>query len=300
MHAQLIATALALAGSALAGTSSSISFTKVTTTSVVSMFDLNQTVSTTTAEPVAEHTAACTVCPKDFDRNWNADSVLNDTRKHHSGFKLFAYKDDMPEVGFPLHVLSHKEDRKGMWQFKFGNPLYPNENAELYQPKWNLHDKSLQTDGSTPINKTLYFRLYNGDYPRDTENWIGIVYHTIATASKRQKEYKKENNAELIAKKGWSLEREADNPLAYILKGSKPDGNFFACIGEKNVPEDVLPLTTDSDEAPDVSDLLHVSAFLDNLELVYSAEQPKHDFETPGNSVKERKGCVPVTIKVCC
>jgi len=301
MHAQLIATALALAGSALAGTSSSSSFTKVTTTSTASMFDLNQTVSTTTAEPVAEHTAACTVCPKDFDRNWNADSVLNDTRKHHSSFKLFAYMDDDSD-GLPLHVVSHKENRKDMWQFKFGSPFNISENSHMYQPKWNLHDNALQTDGSAPINKTLYFRLYNGEYPKDTENWIGTVYHTIATSSRTKSKYKKEK-ADLVAKKGWTLEREDDDPLAYVLKGSKPEGRFFACFDQDTVEKDVLPLMngSESGEPFGIRALLRFSSFLNNLELVYSADEPENDLlVTPGNTVVKSKGCGPITIKVCC
>jgi hypothetical protein len=295
MHARLIATALALASSAFAGTTTSIS-----TTLTMSNLTPNHTESTSST---AEHTAACTVCPKDYDRNWNADRVINDTRKHHSSFKLFAYWKDTPEVRFPLHVLSHKESRKDMWQFKFGSPFNnsENDNATVFQPKWNLHDKSLETDGSAPIKETLYFRLYNGNYPKDTENWIGAVYHTIAVANKNKNKYKKENDSKLVAKKGWSLERENDDPLAYVLKGSEPAGNFYACFDQDTAVNDALPLITggDNDEQPDISTLLHASSFLANLELVYSANVPKHEFATPGNSLVQSKGCTRVIVKVC-
>jgi len=290
MHAQLITTALVLAGSAFAaGKSSSIS-----STSTVTLFDLNSTVSTSSAE----HTSACTVCPKDYDRNWHSDSVLNDTRKHHTGFRLFANAKGVP-VDFPLHVLSHKDSREDMWQLKFGNPINFTANSDSDQPKWNLHDNSLQTDGSAPVNKTLYFRLYNGNYPKDTENWIGPVFRTIATTIKNKKNYKKEN-ADLIARKGWSLERDNDDPLSYVLKGSHPAGNFFACRGLDADEKDVQPLETDSDEMPDADDFARIYKLASSIDLVYSTLGPKEEFITPGNGLVAQKGCTPVTIKVCC
>jgi hypothetical protein len=299
MHAQLITAALALAGSAFAGKLSSIS-----TTSTITLYAPHHTEPTSTGE----HHSACTVCPKDYDRNWGPDTVLNDTRKHHSSFKLFVFpNDDTFEDGIPLHLVSHKDSRDNMWQLKFSNPMIADDNSDMHQPKWNLHDNSLQTDGSAPINKTLYFRLYDGKYPKDTENWTGPVFHPIATTMKNKKNYKNERNAKLIADKGWSLVRMNDNPLAYTLKGSDPAGNFFACF----VPEatnDVQVVSApikDSDDAErhavNMLDLatLMMSMWKD-FEIVYSAERPKEDFHTTGNSLVDKKGCFPISIKVRC
>ena len=197
MHAQLITAALALAGSAFAG-----KLPNVHTTSTATLYEPKHTEST----GIAEHHSACTVCPKDYDRNWDSDRVLNDTRKHHSSFKLFAVPGNTGEMGIPLHVVSHGESRDNMWQLKLGN-LMNGEDAksQIDQPKWNLYDNSLQTDGSAPINKTLYFRLYDGKYPKDTENWTGTVYHPIATTMKDKETYKNERNAKLIAKRAGHL-----------------------------------------------------------------------------------------------
>lgn len=300
MHAQLITAALALAGSAFAGKLSSIS-----TTSTITLYAPHHTEPTSTGE----HHSACTVCPKDYDRNWNSDRVINDTRKHHSSFKLFAYPNDgSTEAGVPLHVVSHKDSRDNMWQLKFSNPVQADDKSDVHQPKWNLYDHSLQTDGSAPINKTLYFRLYDGKYPKDTENWTGPVFHPIATTMKNKKEYKNERNAKLIAKKGWSLVRENEDPFAYTLKGSEPKGNFFACV----VPDAVNDATVVpeepsifDDEQPDATDMLDLSnammSMMSKLEIVYSKEQrPKEDFDTAGNSLVGAKGCFPITIEVCC
>jgi hypothetical protein len=305
MHAQLITAALALAGSALAG-----KVPKIHTTSTVTFYEPHPTESTTTAE----HASACTVCPKDYDRNWEPDRVINDTRKHHSSFKLFAYLGDEDSAGgkTPLHVVSHKDSRDNMWQLKFSNLPHADDNSDVNQPKWNLHDNSLQTDGSAPINKPLYFRLYDAKYPKDTENWTGPVYHPIATTIKDKKKYKNERNAKLIADKGWSLVREHDDPYSYTLKGSKPAGNFFACV----VPEAMkvaaneaivaqAPADAFDGEEPDAVDMLYLAsammagAMASNLEIVYSAERPRQEFTIAGNSLSGAKGCFPINIKVC-
>lgn len=305
MHAQLITAALALAGSAFAG-----KLPNVHTTSTMTLYEPKHTESTSTAE----HHSACTVCPKDYDRNWNSDRVLNDTRKHHSSFKLFAYPDGIPDeanippqAGMPLHVVSHGDSRDKMWQLKLGSSMNADAKSQSDQPKWNLYDNSLQTDGSAPINDTLYFRLYDGKYPKDTENWTGTVYHPIATTMKNKDTYKNERNAKLIAKKGWSLVREDENPFAYTLKGSKPAGNFFACVIPDDVKDGVSalppPSVFDDEEADpaDVVDLMStVISMVSKLDIVYSEEQPKQEFETAGNSLVDKKGCFPINIKVCC
>jgi hypothetical protein len=301
MHAQLITAALALAGSALAG-----KLSRISTTSTMTLFAPHHTEPTSNGE---QH-LTCTVCPKDYDRNWDSDRVINDTRKHHSSFKLFAYPDgdNSVEAAVPLHVVSHKDSRDNMWQLKFSNPIQADDKSDVHQPKWNLYDNSLQTDGSAPINKTLYFRLYDGKYPKDTENWTGPVFHPIATTIKNKKEYKNERNAKLIANKGWSLVREDKDPFAYTLKGSKPEGNFFACaVPDAMSDATVVPEEPSlfDDEEPDASDMLDLSnammSMMSKLEIVYSAEQrPKRDFATAGNSLVDAKGCFPITIKVRC
>lgn len=301
MHAQLVIAAMALAGSAFAG-----KLPKTHTTSTITMYAAHPTESTSTGE----HHAACTVCPKDYDRNWDSDRVINDTRKHHSSFKLFAYRDGVSdEPGLPIHVVSHKDSRDNMWQLKLGNLMTADPKSHIDQPKWNLYDKSLQTDGSAPINKTLYFRLYDGKYPKDTENWTGPVLHPIATTMKNKKEYKNERNAKLIADKGWSLVREDENPFAYTLKGSKPAGNFFACFVPDAVndalaapaPADIFDdEETDDADMVDLANAMASMASMENsLEIFYSAEHPRHQFDTTGNTLVDKKGCFPITIKVC-
>jgi hypothetical protein len=292
MHSQLITAALALAGSALAGKLSSIS-----TTSTITLYEPHHTEPTNTGE----HHSACTVCPKDYDRNWDSDKVINDTRKHHSSFRLFAHRvgDVFEEAAVPLHVVSHKDSRDNMWQLKFGSHFTADDKSDVHQPKWNLYDHSLQTDGSAPINKTLYFRLYDGKYPKDTENWTGPVFHPIATTMKNKKEYKNERNAKLIATKGWSLVREDDNPFAYTLKGSEPKGNFFACVAQDGIYDAAEPGIFD-DEDFDAADLPDLSDMASKLEIVYSAEHLKQEFFTASNSLVGAKGCFPITIKVCC
>ncbi|GAB7326870.1 hypothetical protein MBLNU13_g10796t1 [Cladosporium sp. NU13] len=297
MHAQLI-TALALAGSAFAGKLPNIS-----TTSTMTLYASKHTESTSTAE----HHSACTVCPKDYDRNWNSDRVLNDTRKHHSSFKLFAYPEEagiQSEAGIPLHVVTHGDSRDNMWQLKLADPMKDDAKSQRDQPKWNLHDNSLQTDGSAPINKTLYFRLYDGKYPKDTENWTATVFHPIATTMKNKKTYKNERNAKLIADKGWSLVRDDENPFAYTLKGSKPEGHFFACVDPDAIKDAMStlppPSVFDDDEADpaDMVDLVSTMiSMVSKLEIVYSEQQPKQEFDTAGNGLVDPKGCRPITIK---
>jgi len=287
MHAQLITAALALAGSAFAGKLSSIS-----TTSTITLYAPNHTKPTTTVE----RRPACTVCPKDYDRNWKNDAVINDTRKHHSNFKLFAFiQDDFEEeeLAFPLHVVSHKDSRDNMWQLKIGSQLDD-------QPSWNLVGNSLQTDGSAPINKTLYFRLYDGKYPKDTEYWTGPVFHPIATTMQNKKEYKNERNAKLVADKGWSLVRENEDPFAFTLKGSKPAGNFFACY-DPDAVEAAAPLSMLDDEELDFAERIGlINSVGSGLEIVNSAVAPRDGFSNAGNSLVNRKGCFPIKIKVCC
>lgn len=275
MHIQYLATTAALAGSAFAGVLASFS-----STSTVTLYPSSST--STQASTVAAPKSSCTVCPhpKDYDRNWEKDRVLNDTSKHHQSFKLFAY---METDRFPLHLQSNRKD---MWSMKFGDPEDPEHNED--QPKWNLHDGGLQTDGSKPIKDKLYFRLFDGKFPKDTEFWTGPVYHDVSTRHPNKATYQKEGNAKLEATKGWSLIRDSKDPRAYVLTGSKPPGNFFMCI---DLPEDEEPTT--SSPVTDFNALY-------KPQLVYSESDPKKPLTLPSNSTSFdiKKGCVPITIKV--
>lgn len=300
MHAQLIAAILAVAGSALGETLPSYS-----STSTVTLYPSD---SPTESKPPAGN-PSCTVCPhpKDYDRNWNSDSVLNDTRKHHRSFKLFAYHKENAEdveARIPLHLLSRSD--KGspdFWNLKLGFGDADSGKHNHFQSRWNLHDNALQTDKSAPINETLYFRLYDAKYSKDTEFWTGTIYHEISIPHENQKEYKKENNAKLVAKKSWSLVRDNENPLAYILKGSKPDGNFYACADFLSAGTEV-PSALGGGETPEFGELLDQNeaaatmvAFLTTGHLVYSAS----DLEEPfAFGTKKPKGCIPLVIKVRC
>lgn len=208
--------------------------------------------------------------------------MLNDTRKHHQSFKLFAYLLEDDETSrVPLHLQS---SRKDMWTMKLGDPQDPEHNKD--QPKWNLHDGSLQTDGSLPIKDTLYFRLFDGKFPKDTEFWTGPVYHEVSTRHPNKATYQKEGNAKLEATKGWSLIRDKSDPRAYVLTGSKPAGNFFLCL---DIPEDATTPTS----------ITELNA-LYKPQLVYSATDPKQLLVLPSNSTSfnSKKGCMSMVIKV--
>lgn len=312
MHAQLIVATLSLAGSVFGGAVS-----KYSSTSTVTLYSPDPTKSTDTAG----HSSACTVCahPKDYDRNWKSDQIINDTRKHHGSFKLFAYikefNDDFLEH-VPVHIQSPK-DRPDMWNWKLG---FAKKNETLEeQPRWNLHDGSLQTDSSAPINDTLYFRLFDAKYPKDTEFWAGTVYHDVTTKHKGKKDYQKEKKAKLVAKKGWSLVRDNDDPLSYILKGSKPEGDFFVCFdspedkirdhlkdGNKRSIGEELASNHELDDADELDELdaddentikVATAALLfDGSQIVYSASKPKGDLVLSKDS--KTKGCAPLIIKV--
>jgi hypothetical protein len=290
MHAQLVAATLALAGSVLGGavpgsSSTSASWSSTTT---VTMFSPDATKPAHATPPAA----SCSVCPhpKDWDRNWDSDAVLNDTRKHHKSFKLFAHPGDYDELRFPLHLISRKSS-KDMWNLKFGSIEDPSLNP--HQPRWNLHDGSLQTDGSAPINDTVHFRLFDGMYSKDTEYWTGTVYHDVSTTHQSKRKYHKEGNAKLIAKSGWSLVREHDDPASYILKGTKPAGGFFVCIDQEAA--DKVPSTT----APDFLDQ-YKTWLANSANIVYTASELKDGFRLSTNihHLITQKGCSPLTIRV--
>jgi hypothetical protein len=296
MHAQLVATTLALAGSAFGG-----ALTGKPTTSTFTLYSPGTTESTTAASPT------CTFCsnfphPKDTDRNWETDKVINDTTKHHRSFKLFAYPKDpdneLDSRGYPLHLQVHESASKDdLWALHLGT--LPDHGNTTVQPTWNLHDGSLQTDGSKPIKDTLYFRLFDGKYSKDTEFWTGSVFRDVSTKHQNQRHFKNANDAKLVAKDGWSLVRDGDNTKSYLLKGSKPPGEFFTCYDLEDVA-DVPDAMLESEEGPEG----FVKGFLTNIgitQLVYSAEAHLKDgfalsTKTPG----VKKGCFPLTIKVRC
>jgi hypothetical protein len=293
MHAQLVAAILALAGSAFGEASSSKH-----STSIVTLFTPGPSHSTTAASP------SCTFCsnhphPKDTDRNWGPDTVLKDTTKHHRSFKLFAYPkeaDNELVTRSPLHLVVHESASKDdLWALHLGS--LPDDAPTTIQPSWNLHDGSLQTDGSAPINDTLYFRLFDSKYPKDTEFWTGSVFRDVSTKHQNQKRFKNEKGAKLEAKEGWSLVRDGDNAKAYLLKGSKPAGDFFACYEVEDI-ENFPDAMLETEQNP--KDIL--KDFLTNIgssHLVYSAEEHlKEGFALSTKTPGVKKGCMPLTIKV--
>lgn len=303
MHAQLIATILAVAGSALGGTLPSYS-----STSTVTLYPSD---SPTESKPPAGN-PSCTVCPhpKDYDRNWKSESVLNDTRKHHSSFKLFAYPGEVMEGGeearIPLHLLSKSDaGSPDFWSLHLAVEHGIDHNKD--QPRWNLHDNTLQTDKSALIGKTLYFRLYDGKYNQDTEFWAGPVFHDVSVPHENQEIYKKANKAKLVAKKSWSLERDSENPLAYILKSSKPKGSFFACVDSESFIDNAGSIHEDMPEAGNELNESQLEAALipklfKGSQIVYSESNPKEPFSLPAKGAisQKAKGCMPLVIKVRC
>lgn len=225
MHARIITASLALASPALAGvlgkTTSTVTEdvwvegpSEVPTTSIKPV----ETVPTTKpAEPIGK-------CPppKDIDRHWDEDRILNDTTKHHGHFKLFAYAKNFTggpgeedESHLAVHVKMHP-GRKDIWDLVLGDDDKPEEN--IFQPKWNLKKNSLETDGSTPINDKLFLRLFPKELPGDSRDWITnpnegkqshrkdhkgpVVYGPVLTTNNNKRKYHKEDNAKLVAKDG--------------------------------------------------------------------------------------------------
>jgi hypothetical protein len=289
MHAQLVAATLALAGSAFGEALSG-----KRTTSTVTLFSPGPMDSTTAAN------TSCTFCsnhphPKDTDRNWDADRVINDTTKHHHGFKLFAYPKDTEDERIPLHLITHESaDKDDMFALHFPMSDDPEENKN--QPRWNLHDGSLQTDGSLPIKDILYFRLFDGKFPKDTEFWTGPVLRDVSTKNQNQKRFQNAKDVKLVAKEGWSLVRDGDNALEYLLKGSKPGGDFFACYDLESIAGAV-----ESEDSSPKDFIKHLLTLIGTSHLVYSAEEHlKEGFNLSTKTPGVKKGCMPLTIKVSC
>ena len=222
MHAGIVATSLALAGPALAGV---LAHTTSTVTTDV-WIDAPSDVPATSIKPVAtiptikpaKPTETCTP-PKDIDRHWNEDRVLNDTTKHHGHFKLWAHfkmpEGEPEDIRLAVHLKMH-EERKDIWDMVLGPEDNPPEN--VFQPRWNLIKNGLETDGSAPINDKLYLRLFPSELHGDTRGWITnpeegkkshckdfkgpVVYGSMLTTNKSKRTYHKENDAKLIAKDG--------------------------------------------------------------------------------------------------
>ncbi|KAM0718485.1 hypothetical protein Q7P37_005555 [Cladosporium fusiforme] len=222
MHFRNIAIPLALASPALAGV-----LAHTTTSTTVSLWvDEPTPLHKPTHEPTAIHEPkepapaeehhkgppAGPFCPhpKEIDRHWEEESTLNDTTKHHSNFTLFAAPTNpkYSNVRFPVHLKEHPQ-RKDIWTVNLTMHLPQAKFAEEQQPKWNLKQGGLQTDASAPINDTLYFRLFETSWKRDTRGWA--------------------------AKKGAMLPVLTTNPnkktFSYTLSNKKfgPNAGFVVC-----------------------------------------------------------------------
>lgn len=205
--------------------------------------------------------------PSEYVPNWNKHAILNDTRKHHTGFKLFAeLRDSSPSdlpKRFAVHARQH-EDRKDIWNVK----LFPSMDQGMkglkaaglnfddllkmappsgksflqemkafnsHQPRWNIADNRLKTlkNNSEPINDDLYFRLFEDKVTKDTSDFHGHVFRSMLTTNSNKDKYQKEKNAKLIGKKSWQLVREPHPSFDYTLKNKDTKGGFYWCLDSK-------------------------------------------------------------------
>ena len=207
----------------------------------------------------------CPDCPHPSEHNpqWEKHAVLNDTRKHHNGFKLFA-ELHAPPSDFPARFAVHArqyEGRKDIWNIKLFPSVMedalqemgvnytdvlkvapPSAKAQMeemrafnaHQPRWNLANNRLETrsNDSAPVNDTLYLRLFEDKDVKDTSQSHGKVYRTMLTTNPTKKKYNKEHNAKLIANKSWQLVRDADPSLEYFVRNKDTKGGFFWCVDQ--------------------------------------------------------------------
>lgn len=312
MHVRVLAAGLAMAGSALAGTipgTLPVEPTKIIATTFLDLY---------THAPIKgpQPTSACPSCdvphPKEWDPNWEKDAVLNDTTKHHKSFKLFAYpRGADSDMKLPVHIRQHP-DHKNVWSIKAA--IDSEGRMDEHQPKWNLHNKGLETDGSAPIKDKLYFRLWEPKISTHNPQH----YREMLTKDKGQKKYKQENNSKLVGRKSWSLVRDDKNPAAYELVGADPAGKFFFCVDLKTVKslkslagESTDPFHKDNPfhGKLDDKDKVHLFKAMEKLlvdglgDLVYSNDKPNFEsgFGEEG-LLLDHKGvaqiCTPSVLKV--
>jgi len=276
-------------------------------------------------------TSTCPECPhpSEYDPQWAQHAVLNDTLKHHNGFKLFAEPEGLPHfpMRFAVHVREH-EGRKDIWNIKLfpsalddalkemGTNLSeiikatpPSERAELeklnsnfHQPRWNLADNRLETRSrdSAPVDDTLYLRLFEDKDLKDTSQFHGgKVYRTVLTTNPSKNKYNKEHNAKLLAKKSWQLVRDADPSTEYSVKDKDIKGNFFWCTSKEKI-EAFTKLTEDTpnkeknkENKENFLDVLRATGSHDGGELRYIDSNEKLIPLTKGGST-----CMAMKLRV--
>jgi hypothetical protein len=266
----------------------------------------------------------CPKCPKPecahprvYNPNWDKLELLNDTRKNAiNGFKLFAdFGNDMP-VRFAIHAKEHK-DRKDIWNIKMIASNFsstPNEDGDffprqelasmnLHQPRWNLADNRLETrkNESTPIDDTLFLRLYDAKVKKDTTQLKGPVLRTMLTTNSNKNKYGKEGNAKLLGKKSWQLRRDPKEPFHYTLLNKDTKGGFFWCMTDAKafaVLEKAISTMGQEDlEMSDVHDLHKLMGDNEGAELIY-ADSETHDENLTFSMNGVTESCVPITLKV--
>lgn len=248
--------------------------------------------------------------PQVHNSNWNKLALLNDTRKNINGFKLFAEVGNEMPMRFALHAREH-ENRKDIWNVKMvpANDSFTPESVRkelasmnLHQPRWNLADNRLETrsNESTPVDDTLYLRLYDAKVKKDTTELKGPVLRSVLTTNANKNKYGKEGNAKLLAKESWQLRRDTKAPYEYTLLNKDVKGGFFWCMDDKQ-KMDVLAdvLTGMAQEEPDMSNLSNLPNLISGnggAELVYVDSENNDMFTFINNRITEH--CIPVTLKV--
>lgn len=214
MHFRNIAIPLTLATPALAGV-----LAHTTTSTTVSLW-VEEATPAPSHEPEPAHEASkpeesaeghnpspsCHLPkPHEVDRHWDDERILNDTTKHHRNFQLFAVPKgaEKDNVRFPIHLKEHAS-RKDIWTLNTTIHIPQSDLAGAQQPRWNLKQGGLQTDNSAPINDTLYFRLFESGWKRDTRAWAAKkgAYLPVLTTNPNKKTYHREHNAKLVGRDG--------------------------------------------------------------------------------------------------
>jgi hypothetical protein len=267
---------------------------------------------------VAPTTKACADCPhpKIHNPNWDKLALLNDTRKNIKGFKLFAeFGDELP-LRMAVHVKEH-QDRKDIWNIKMiAADVSPKEDEAFVprqdlasmntnQPRWDLADNRLQTraNDSTPVDDTLYFRLYDAKVKKDTAEHKGKILRSVLTTNSNKNKYKKEGT-NMLAKKSWQLKRDDKEPYHYTLLNKDTKGGFFWCmtdakamaIFEKAISS-MASVTKEEPQLSDFPELVKLIGDNNGAELIYAdAQTHDGDFAFTRGDITEH--CTPITLKV--
>jgi hypothetical protein len=269
----------------------------------------------------APTTTACATCPHPevHNPNWDKLALLNDTRKNIKGFKLFAeFGDELP-LRMAVHVKEH-QDRKDIWNIKMiaanvsstpkeDDAFVPRQDLasmNTNQPRWDLADNRLQTraNDSTPVDDTLYFRLYDAKVKKDTAEHKGKILRSVLTTNSNKNKYKKEGNTKMLAKKSWQLKRDEKEPYHYTLLNKDTKGGFFWCmtdakamaIFEKAISS-MASVTKEEPQLSDFPDLVKLIGDNNGAELIY-ADAQTHDGDFAFTRGDLTEHCTPITLKV--